>query len=476
MSCVSRLIFSRFSLKAPQPVTPWDGIRSATAHGPICRQRDLFFDFVETGSEDCLYLNVYTPSLEPTKPLPVMFWIHGGGFSSGSGNSHIYGPDFLVNQNVVLVTINYRLEALGFLCLDTEDVPGNAGMKDQVAGLRWVQKNIQHFGGDANNVTIFGESAGGASVAYHLVSPMTKGLFKRAILQSGQNLSNWSRCFEPRLRAEAIARSLGEDTTDDNELYQFFKSQPVDKLVGITAPITVEEEFGIRINLILNVTDEKQFGDNERYFYGDVYERLRNGIHEGVEVMIGYTTHEGAIQFNFLKEEGTFDKYNKFLQCFVPIELLLQCSVKDQMHIGKKLKEHYFGNKKVSIETVDPFIKFISMQILQYDILQYAKILAENNTNRLFVYKFDIDTERNKYTEHFKARAYTKGKCVCHCDDLLYLFNDDDVPVDINADSYKMIKNVTKLWTDFAKVGYVSSFFVNNTSLNLDYLPLLVIF
>lgn len=138
MSCVSRLIFSRFSLKAPQPVTPWDGIRSATAHGPICCQRDLFFDFVETGSEDCLYLNVYTPSLEPTKLLPVMFWIHGGGFSSGSGNSHIYGPDFLVNQNVVLVTINYRLEALGFLCLDTKDVPGNAGMKDQVAGLRWV--------------------------------------------------------------------------------------------------------------------------------------------------------------------------------------------------------------------------------------------------------------------------------------------------------------------------------------------------
>ncbi|GBP60488.1 Esterase B1 [Eumeta japonica] len=137
------------------------------------------------GNEDCLYLNVYTPELTPKHPLPLMFFIHSGGYKCGSGNTDNYGPDFLVKEEVVLVTINYRVEVLGFLCLENKDVPGNAEMKDQVAALRWVQKNISNFGGDPNNVTIFGESAGGGSVGWHILSPMSKGLFQRAILMSG---------------------------------------------------------------------------------------------------------------------------------------------------------------------------------------------------------------------------------------------------------------------------------------------------
>ncbi|XP_061714872.1 esterase FE4-like isoform X1 [Cydia pomonella] len=411
--------------KAPQPVIPWNGVRSAIAHGPICHQFDMFTGKLctEPSSEDCLYLNVYSPDLQPKKPLPVMFWIHGGGFLSGSGNTSYYGPDFLVNQNVVLITINYRLAVVGFLCLHTKEVPGNAGMKDQVAALRWVKNNIRNFGGDPDNVTIFGESAGAGSVTYHLVSPMSKGLFKRAIAQSGTNLSHWARAFEPRLRAEAIARSLGKNTKDDKELYEFFKSLPIEKLTNPFAPLTVEEEAGLRINITLAVADEKEFDGVERFFYGDVYERLHNGIHEGVELMMGYTTDEGIIQFAFSPKDNFFDKYNKYVQCFVPVELSLKCSAKDQLAIGQKVKKHYFGDKPVSKDNVDALIKYLSMQMIDYNAIEYAKFFVQMDKNKLFFYQFDMYSERNIWTEEFGGGSYINGKSVCHCDDLTYLFS-----------------------------------------------------
>ena len=136
---------------------------------------------------------MYSPEIKPASPLPVMVFIHGGGFKTGSGNDDEYGPDFLVSHGVILVTLNYRLEALGFLCLDTEDVPGNAGLKDQAAALRWVQNNIKNFGGDPNNVTLFGESAGSSSTSLHVISPMSKGLFKRAILPHSHRNNEHSR-------------------------------------------------------------------------------------------------------------------------------------------------------------------------------------------------------------------------------------------------------------------------------------------
>uniref|UniRef100_A0A1Y1LSP7 Carboxylic ester hydrolase n=1 Tax=Photinus pyralis TaxID=7054 RepID=A0A1Y1LSP7_PHOPY len=164
--------------KAPLPPDQWSGIRDAVKHQSECCCRDLMFNQI-IGSEDCLYLNVYTPQIhcESMHLKPVMFWIHGGGFVRGSGNSDTYGPDFLITQDVVIVTINYRLGILGFLNFEDPslDVPGNAGLKDQVMGLKWVRENIANFGGDPSNVTIFGESAGAASVHLLMLSPLARG-------------------------------------------------------------------------------------------------------------------------------------------------------------------------------------------------------------------------------------------------------------------------------------------------------------
>ncbi|MEM9073018.1 MAG: carboxylesterase family protein [Myxococcota bacterium] len=169
----------------PQPASPWTDPLDASAFGPECPQRNRRGDLV--GNEDCLQLNVWAP--KAPGPHPVMVWIHGGAFIQGSAVIGLYDGAVLAEANVVVVTINYRLGALGFLAhdalVDEAGTAGNYGLLDQVAALEWVRENIAAFGGDANNVTVFGESAGGSSACSLMGMPAADGLFQRAIIQSG---------------------------------------------------------------------------------------------------------------------------------------------------------------------------------------------------------------------------------------------------------------------------------------------------
>lgn len=183
--------------KAPQPAAKWHGTRDATQFGHHCAQNAVFADMVfqDPGpSEDCLYLNVYAPATASAKSnLPVMFWIHGGGFSGGASSEPRHNGDFLPLKGVVLITINYRLGVFGFLATsdlakEAGGTAGNYGLMDMVAALQWTRDNIKKFGGDPANVTIFGESAGSFAVSTLMASPMAQGLFAKAIGESGAAL------------------------------------------------------------------------------------------------------------------------------------------------------------------------------------------------------------------------------------------------------------------------------------------------
>ncbi len=190
--------------RPPRPAAPWHGTRAATAYAPHCPQPSGAFGRAST-SEDCLYLNVFAPAGARGKHLPVMVWVHGG--SLRTGESDDYNPAGLVRDGVVVVTINYRLGALGFLAdaalASRPGGPaGNYGLMDQQAALRWVQRNIGGFGGNPGEVTLFGESAGGLSTLAQLISPGARGLFQRAIVESGT--------YELTEQSLATAESAGD--------------------------------------------------------------------------------------------------------------------------------------------------------------------------------------------------------------------------------------------------------------------------
>lgn len=156
------------------PIEPWSGTFDAVRDSPKCPQP---VNSAAEISEDCLRLNVYTKNISTTANKPVIVFIHPGGFYGGSAHSDQFGPQYLIaRDDIVLVTINYRLSLLGFLSTGTKEAPGNNGLKDQVIALRWVRDHIHSFGGDPQSVTLMGYSAGGMSITLHMVSPMSKGM------------------------------------------------------------------------------------------------------------------------------------------------------------------------------------------------------------------------------------------------------------------------------------------------------------
>ncbi len=205
--------------RAPQPATPWKGARDATKFSAVCYQtpyprKSIFWIEPDPMSEDCLYLNVWTAVQSAKQSRPVMVWIHGGSLTRGSGSTPYYDGESLAKKGVVLVTINYRLDIFGFFAhpeLSAESghhVSGNYGLLDQIAALRWVRKNIAAFGGDPERVTIFGESAGSWSVNYLMASPLAKGLFNRAIGESGGTFGVMNKLADVEQAGEKFGASL----------------------------------------------------------------------------------------------------------------------------------------------------------------------------------------------------------------------------------------------------------------------------
>ncbi|XP_022122536.2 juvenile hormone esterase isoform X3 [Pieris rapae] len=432
-----------------QPVKPWTGTRKATEHGPICPQFDVFANEKKTGSEDCLYLNVYSPDISPKTLLPVMVFIHGGGLKCGSGNDDHYGPDFLVSHGVILVTINYRLDVFGFLCLDTKEVPGNAGFKDQVLALKWVKQNIRTFGGDPNNITVFGESAGGLSTSLHVLSPLSKGLFQRAIVMSGSPFCEWALSFEPRKRAFVLGKQLGLETEDPDKLLEFLQSIPVERLENTTPCILISEQQSDYTKFYpFTAVVEKELGQSA-FISKDPEEIVKSGKINNVDVIIGYTSNEMIIT---LLDSNIIPRYQLYDELYVPRKIIYNSTPSKILQIADKIKKHYGIPNAEGNVLVQRTVKFLSDFIMTHHIQKLLTLLANSGKIKTYFYQFSSQSERNvigKLGEKFGITG------AAHIDDLMYLFNANTHynPLIKGTKSYKMAHQFCALFTNFAKYG-----------------------
>jgi len=287
--------------REPQAPQNWQGIRKADHFGPRAMQRTLYSDMIfrsDGKSEDCLYLNVWTPAKSTKEKLPVLVYFYGGGFIAGDGSEGRYDGESMAKKGIVAITVNYRLGIFGFMAHPelTKESPnhasGNYGLMDQHAALLWVQKNIAAFGGDPQKVTIAGESAGSMSVSAQVASPLSKGLFARAIGESGAILANLSPV--PLSEAEqvgtAFANKVGANTLTD------LRNLSADKLLELTAntrfPTTIDGYF-------LPQSPQKIF---------------ETGKQMHVSLLTGWNSAEGDYRAILGKEEPTPDAYKTALR------------------------------------------------------------------------------------------------------------------------------------------------------------------
>lgn len=278
--------------KAPQPAASWEGVRDCARASARCFQPEVagsfyireFYPYKEEMSEDCLYLNVWTPAHSEKDKLPVIFWVHGGAFKTGYGHSAHFDGEHFARKGAILVTINYRLNVFGWMVhpeLDRESesgTSGNYGLLDQIAALKWVCRNIEAFGGDPKNITIAGQSAGAACVQTLVCSPLAGGLFQKVILQSGGGPSPFPNMEFPDLKtAEAKngLEALGVSSiaearalSGDELLKRWLKAAPENRL----------QETPVRDNYVLPES---------------VKEAIRNGHTPEGPCLIGYTAKEG---------------------------------------------------------------------------------------------------------------------------------------------------------------------------------------
>jgi para-nitrobenzyl esterase len=416
--------------RAPQPVTPWQGVKDATKWGPACMQDAMFpaiFGAPMTElSEDCLYLNIWTPAKTTRDKLAVMVWIYGGGFVGGQTSVPLYDGTRLADKGVIVVSVAYRLGAFGFLAhpeLSKESGnrgSGNYGLQDQIAGLRWVKDNIAKFGGDPDKVTIFGESAGGMSVSMLAASPGANELFQRAISESGGNFGG------PKYRngeGGVTSPSLGLAEASGQ---QFLEKLGVKDIAAARAMSAEAIQKGVGPGLqasFFPVFDGKVLPK-------DQYKLYQSKKFNDTPVLIGTNSDEGALFMQTPMKPAQFEQFAR---------------------AG-------FGSKADGILAAYPHSTDAEASQAAKDVMRestfawhtwaWATLQAEHGKGKAFVYYFDHRTPQSPHGSN-------------HGSEIAYVFRTLDagagplfgVPSPPRPIDVQVSEMMSSYWTNFAKTG-----------------------
>ncbi|CAH2094936.1 unnamed protein product [Euphydryas editha] len=402
--------YDRF--KSPKPPPSWSGIFEAT-HRVKCPQPD------GSGEENCLVVNVFTP--EHATSLPVIVHFHDGGYQKGWGSFKV--PVKFLERSFVFVTFNYRLGVLGFLCLGTEDIPGNVGLKDQVAALYWVQKNIAKFGGNPSDITVYGTGSGAVSIEILLLSGLKTDLFQKVILESGSVLSPTSIAIEPLSEALNFAESLGVESTGSNAFKEIYHL-PVKNLVNTS-------------NIFLPCI-EKEFRSSYSILNEDPRMIFQNKKYQQVPMIIVYGNAEEVAVI--ASDTERFKTIPNDFQDLLPNNLIFD-DEDTKRKVAKLVKDFYFEEIELADNVIRSYIDYINDVFIEYPIIKSATYYAYNE-NPVFLMKFIYKSNRsNNKNENIPGAS--SG------DVYLYLSSNEYA-----GDDHEMVvERLVTLWSNFIKLG-----------------------
>nr|CAD7444825.1 unnamed protein product [Timema bartmani] len=398
--------------------------------------------------------NTDLPESTESSLKPVMVWIHGGGFIKGSGTTKGFGPDYLVDEGIVVVTINYRLGVIGFLSLEGTDVASNVGLKDQVAALRWVKQNIAKFGGDPDNVTIFGQSAGGASVNYQVLSPLSAGLFTRAISESGSVFNPWSYMADPRERAFRMGQALGYTGEDDQALVDFLRTLTADELIAAQGKALSQEEKNGGEEYPFVATYESSVSSGDVVFLPDEpIKMMQSGQFNKVPYIIGANSEEYRESATSLNNTpSSWTSLSKSFERYVPLDLGLERGSEQSLQIAEKIRKFYFGDQNMSTSTVPQFCDMETDIMFVKGVYKTSTEFVAHSDAPLYNYQFCYDGRLGVSRVH-GSNSTIYGPS--HTDELSYIFYYTAVTTPFPENSTEMItlRRMVSIWTNFAKTG-----------------------
>ncbi|XP_050507407.1 acetylcholinesterase-like [Diabrotica virgifera virgifera] len=420
---------------APVPITNWSGVLDVRYSPSECIQGSS----PVAGSEDCLYVKIYSPH-EPNKDLnlPVVVWIYGGAFFEGSADFDDHRPDFILYENVIVAAIQYRLGYLGFMSLGDTVAPGNNGIKDQILGLKWIKENIRNFGGDPDQITVWGQSAGAASVAYLLQTNQTKGLFSKAILNSGSSLSPWSLAKGLPEATRQVAIQLNIFALTSSAILRELRKVDVTKLQD--AVNSVNQQLTILRNPLEGLVFAPVMEPDHdgavitEYSYG----LLTEGKFHHVPILAGYNSLEGY----FDELEALFRlwiaKYDLYHAQLVPNDMNLLPIT--ETIIAESIKYTYFDIYPVSLST-EKLMRYIADTQFEKPIHEAIRLYSAYT--KVYAYHFS-------YEGPLWGRIDREFHGVGHSEDLGYLF---DYNITGSNEDYLTRERMVRLWTNFIKNG-----------------------
>ncbi|XP_030558837.1 esterase B1-like [Drosophila novamexicana] len=433
--------------RAPQLPEPWEGVRNCTTYGEKPLQRNMVLGLIE-GSEDCLYLNVYVKQMQSEKPLPVMVWIYGGGFQKGEASRDIYSPDYFMKQPVVFVTISYRLGALGFLSLKDPklNVPGNAGLKDQVLALRWISQNIAHFNGDPNNITLMGESAGAASAHIMMTTEQSRGLFHKAILQSGCALSAWADTPD-RNWAYRLARHMGyKGSETEADVLRYLSKASARQIASSDQEIVTQDEMRSFYLFAFGPVVEP-YESPHCVVPKPHKEMLASAWGNSIPLIVGGNSFEGLFSYQLVRNDPWVMTH---FDNIIPREVSESSTPEQLEQLVRRLKQVYFGDEQRERMELFEALYIFSHRQIWHDLHRMVMArLTYASATPTYLYRFDFDSPHFNQFRWLVCGDRVRG--VSHGDELSYLFyNVLATKLNKSSQEYRTIKRMVGMWTAFA--------------------------